>query len=41
MQKISKKHPCRVNTIQTDYVITPFFERKKGVLVTINDVYSE
>lgn len=33
MQKISKKHPCRVNTIQTDCVITLFFERKKGVLV--------
>ena len=41
MQKISKKHLCRVNTIQTDCVITPFFERRKGVLVTINDVYSE
>ena len=33
MQKISKKHPCRVKTIQTDCVITPFFERKKCVLV--------
>ena len=34
MQKLSKKHPCRVNTIQTDCVITSFFERKKGVMVS-------
>ena len=40
MQKISKKHPCRVNTIQTDCVITPFFERKKGVLVSGCEVES-
>lgn len=40
MHKISKKHPCRVNTIQTDCVITPFFERKKGVLVSGCEVES-
>lgn len=40
MQKISKKHPYRVNTIQTDCVITPFFERKKGVLVSGCEVES-
>ena len=40
MQKISKKHPCRVNAIQTDCVITPFFERKKGVLVSGCEVES-
>lgn len=28
MQKISKKHPCRVNTFQTDCVIT--FFKKRG-----------
>ena len=40
MQKISKKHPCRVNIIQTDCVITPFFERKKRVLVSGCEVES-
>ena len=34
MAKISKKHSCRVNVIQTNCVVTPFFEKKDGMLVS-------
>lgn len=39
MQKISKKHPCRVNTIQTDCVIT-FFKREGISILRLNLAFS-
>ena len=40
MAKISKKHSCRVNVIQTNCVVTPFFEKKDGMLVSGCEVES-
>lgn len=40
MAKINKKYPCRVNIIQTNCVVTPFFEKKEGVMVSGCEVES-